>query len=99
MPKASSAWYPMGRQGQPRRRPASALGRNQAVADGVAHEAGNVVDVELLHEGGAVRLDRLDAGREQGGDLLGRSSLGDELEDLALARRQVLARAPVALGM
>jgi len=37
------------------------------------------VDVEALHQAGAVRLDRLDADVEDARDLLGGLPLGDQL--------------------
>src|SRR5215470_7998185 len=49
-----------------------------------ANDLGRVVEIELLHDVLAVRLDRVDAHRQDGGDLLVRLSLGDQLEDLAL---------------
>ena len=36
------------------------LGRNQPCADGIAHQAGNIVQVQLFHQLGAVALHRFD---------------------------------------
>ena len=49
------------------------------------------MDVEAVHHLLAVLFHRLDADVELGGDLLVRVALGDELDDLALARRERLA--------
>src|ERR1700677_4442991 len=57
--------------------------------DGVAGEAGGVVDVELLHEVLAVLLDGLDADAEFGRGFLVRPALGDELEHFHLARGEL----------
>lgn len=46
-------------------------------------QLGDAVEVEALHEIGAVRLDRLDADVQHRGDLLGAAALGDQLQDLA----------------
>ena len=57
-------------------------------ARGVADQLGRVVDAELLHQPRAVVLRRLRLDAEDGGDLLGGLSLGDEVEDLPLAWRE-----------
>ena len=62
-------------------------GANQAVPDGVAHQPGGLVDVELLHDAIAVRLGSLEGNAEQLGDRLRGLALGDQLQDLAFARR------------
>ena len=46
------------------------------------------MDVELVHQMLAVLLDRLDADVQLGRDLLVGLALGDQLEDLQLARGQ-----------
>ena len=46
------------------------------------------MDVQLLQDVGAVGFHRRRADRQEIGDLLVAVSLGDELEDLALALRQ-----------
>src|SRR6185312_3120447 len=51
-------------------------------------QVGDRVRVELFHDVGAVRLDRLDADAEVVGDLLVEPPGDDALEDLRLARRQ-----------
>lgn len=58
---------------------------NHAGGDGVAGEAGGVVDVELVHHGLAVFFDRLDADPELVGGLFVGVAFGDELEDFGLA--------------
>src|SRR6266446_9683194 len=70
----------------------SALGAHEAVANRVAHETRDLVDVEALHQLCAVGLHGLDTEIELPRDLLRRRSLGDELQHLALARRQHLER-------
>src|SRR5881296_3991013 len=80
----------------PGRSPGS--GRDQSFADGVAHEPGGVVDVELVHHPAAVKLGGLDADVQQVGDLLGRFALGDELYHLPLPRAQRAARVGVCAG-
>ena len=57
---------------------------DDAGADGVAGEAGGVVDVELLHEMLTVLLDGLDADAEFGGRLLVGLALGNQLEHFHL---------------
>src|SRR6185295_983417 len=54
----------------------------------VTHQLGRVVDAELLHQAVAVVVGGLDADAEGAGDLLRRLALDDEMEDLALARRE-----------
>src|SRR5439155_17065814 len=65
-----------------------ALGRDQALADGVADQARDVVDVQLLHHTRAVKFGGLGRDPEQRGDLFGRFALGHELHDLALTGGQ-----------
>src|SRR5205823_4402845 len=74
----------------------SLFGLHEAHADRKAHQAGNVVDVQPLHELHAMRLYGLDADVQRVGDLFGRLALGDQLQDLALPRRQQLQRAALA---
>jgi len=45
------------------------------------------MNIQPLHDLGAVRFDRLDADAKLLGDLFGRMTLGDQLQDFALARR------------
>src|SRR5256885_2173583 len=71
------------------RRPGS--GGDQALPDGVTDQASDIVDVQLLHDTRAVKLGRLGADGEQGGDLFGRLALGHELHDLAFTRGQPAA--------
>src|SRR5476651_342920 len=59
---------------------------DDAGADGVAGEAGGVVDVELLHEMFAVLLDGLDADAQFRRGLLIGFSFRDELQHFHLAR-------------
>src|SRR6185436_15019866 len=67
-------------------------GSHEPTADRVTHESGRLVNLELSHELGAVRLGRLHAQAEHHGDFLRRLALGDELEHLAFARRQRIGR-------
>src|SRR2546426_3528943 len=64
------------------------LGRDQAHANRVPHEARGVANLELVHHAAAMRLRGLHADPEHAADLLRRFPLGDELEHLALARRE-----------
>src|SRR5450631_2117425 len=61
---------------------------DDAGTDGVAGEAGGVVDVEFLHEMFAMFLDGLDADAEFGRGLFVALSFGDELQHFHLARSQ-----------
>ena len=74
----------------------SGVGGNEACPDGVVRQAGNVVDVEPLHQLGAIRLGRLGADAQFPGDFLGRVPLRDQLQHLA--RRRVSA-APVKFAL
>ena len=56
---------------------------NDAAANGVQHEFGRAVHVELLQDVGPVRVDGRGAHREQIRDFLVAVALGDELEDFA----------------
>ena len=60
--------------------------------DREALQARHVMDVKAIHQALTMGLHRLDAGVQQPGDLLARLALGNELEDLALARRELLQR-------
>ena len=71
-----------------RARPCSRL--DQVVANGVTDQSRCRVEAELAHDGGAVRLDCLDAEIEDGGNLLVAMALGDQLNDTLL---------PVAQGL
>src|SRR5690348_2268920 len=53
--------------------------------EGVPDEPGRLVDIELLHEVGAVRVDGARAEEELFADFLARKPLSDELENLDLA--------------
>src|SRR5258705_6245554 len=55
-------------------------GLNQALADGVPHEARGFVDFELLHQASAVRFRGLGADAQHGSHLFGRLALRHELE-------------------
>jgi len=66
----------------------SRSGRHDTGLDAVAHEAGDVVHVELFHRVGAVLLDRAHAEVELAGDLLGGEAFADEAHDFELARRE-----------
>src|SRR5882762_9929080 len=59
-----------------------------AVPDRIAHQARRVMNIELLHELGAVRFDGLRADREPCRDRLGGMTFGDQLQYLALAYRE-----------
>src|SRR5262245_5885496 len=77
------------------RRPAGSAwesGLDQSAANRVTNEPGGLVDIGLLHDARSVRLRGLEADPEQLGDFFGRLPLGDELQNLALARRQRVGR-------
>ena len=59
---------------------------NEAVTNGVAHECGSLVDVELLHEARAVRFGRFYADKQDACNILCGFAFGDELENLAFAQ-------------
>src|SRR4029077_1800957 len=67
----------------------STMSEAGSVDDLLAHREADdlrrVVEIELLHDVLAVRLDRVDAHREHGRDFLVRLPLGNQLENLALA--------------
>src|SRR3989442_48458 len=75
-----------------RRRPG--LRCDQPLPDGVADQARDVVDVELLHHARAVKLGRLEGDPEQRADLLRGLALCHELPDLALPGGQATAARP-----
>src|SRR2546430_13370064 len=75
--------------GSGRRRPG--LRCDQPLADGVAHQARDVVHVELLHHARAVKLGRLEGDPEQRSDLLGGLAFRHELHDLTLPRGEATA--------
>ena len=49
-------------------------------------QAGDVVNAQTFHQQGSVAFHRLDAQVQPRGDLLGAMALGDQLQDLPLAR-------------
>src|SRR5215217_1544784 len=61
---------------------------DEAAADGVARQLDAVAHAELLEDVRAVTLDGLLADEQQVGDLLVGVGLGDQLDDLLLARRE-----------
>src|SRR4029077_3149249 len=69
-------------------RSVSLVGLHEAVAYRVAHEPSDVVDLEPVHEQRPMRLDRFDAHAEDARDLFRGLALGDELQRLALPRRE-----------
>ena len=62
------------------------LGLDESAPDGVAHELHAVAHAELGEDVRAVALDRLLAEHEVAGDLARGARLGDQLDDLDLAR-------------
>src|SRR5262245_6910793 len=60
-------------------------GHDQAVPDREADEIGGVVQLELLQDVLAVRIDRADADVEQRSHFLVRLAFGDQLQHLPLA--------------
>ena len=67
---------------------AGAPGFGEADADSVLDQVGLVVEVELVHCGGAVVLDGLRAEVQARGDLADGAAIGGELQDLALTGGQ-----------
>ena len=66
---------------------------DDAASDGVADQAGRFMNVEFLHEPGAVRLCGFHTNAEDGGSIFGRLALGNQLKHLTLANGQkVLGR-------
>src|SRR5713101_4038432 len=64
----------------------SPSGSGQPPADGVAHEGGGLMDVQLPHQVAPMRLDGFDAQVQVRRYLLRRLPLRDALDDLAFAR-------------
>src|SRR6266568_2681972 len=81
---------------RPRGAAASGFRTHDTRADGPTHQAGDIVDVEPVHDLAAVRLDGLDGEVKLLRDLLAGAPLGDELQDLALARREEVEHARLA---
>jgi outer membrane protein assembly factor BamB len=77
----------------------SGSGTDHPAADGVAHQASGVVDLELPGQAHAMRLHRLDADAQERGDLLHRLPLGDQLQHLALPGAQGIGRRGRAVEM
>src|SRR5262245_19031787 len=65
---------------------------NNVVAHCVPNEFGCGLDIELLHHSVLVKGDRARCQVQQGGDLLHRVALGEQLQDLALPWRQFPGR-------
>src|SRR5437899_4075217 len=74
----------------------SGVGADDSRADGPAHQACYVVDVEPVHDLAAVRLDGLDGEVEPLSDLLAGEALGHELKDLPLPRGEEVEHARLA---
>ena len=67
-------------------------GRQNAGTHRVLNKARDIPDAEAIHDLGSVGFYGLHADLEQARDLLRRVPLDDELQDLALTRRQLWAR-------
>src|SRR5882724_596754 len=63
-------------------------GMQQALADCIAHQARDFMDVKLFHDVVTMGFRRLETDIEQPGNLFRGVSLRDQLQDLALARGQ-----------
>ena len=61
---------------------------DDVVADGVAHQLADAVQIEFALDIDAVRVHGLYADLQLGGDSFTGQALGDELDNLALARCQ-----------
>src|SRR5450759_4451616 len=68
----------------------ASLEAGQTLPDGVLHEVGDLVQIQLVHDVAAVRLYGLAAEAEQPGDVLVGVALGDEIGDLALSCRELV---------
>src|SRR5215831_432519 len=64
------------------------LRRYSAQPDRLPHQAGDAVGLHLLHDLGPIAIDRPHADVQPGRDSLTGESIGDQIEDLDLARRQ-----------
>src|SRR3990172_12759635 len=71
---------------------------DQLFADRVLDEAGSVVNIELPHEVVLVRVDRLDAQVEPGGEVLAGEPVGQELQHLTLAVGEKVVAGPGSLA-
>lgn len=60
-------------------------GFDEPALDGEAGETGNVMDIEFIHDIGAVGIGGLGADLEFLCDILGRITFGDQLKDFAFA--------------
>src|SRR6185437_8432043 len=80
------------RPGSAERRIGHRLGLDKSVANRVARELHAVAHFQLLQNIRAVSLDRLLADPQELGYLLSRVTLGDQLDDLELARCQGVPR-------
>src|SRR5262249_57270208 len=58
------------------------------IADGVLNEFRGGLQAQDFHKAGLVELSGTARDAQKGRDLLGRAALGDELQDLPLARRK-----------
>jgi hypothetical protein len=65
---------------------------------GEAHQPGDIVYIESLHQLGAMSLDRLDAEVETAGDIFGGVAFGDELENFSLAGSELIERPGLDAG-
>src|SRR5688572_2090428 len=63
---------------------------DEAFTNGEERQLGAIVDVHLLHDGGAVGVDGLGAAREGLGDLSAGEALADQSQNLLLTRSEVL---------
>lgn len=79
--------------------PSSGSGPDHAATNGVAHQARGVVDLELPGQSHPMRLHRLDADAQEGGNLLHRLALGDQLQHLALPGAEGIGRRGGAVEM
>src|SRR5690349_18501871 len=66
---------------------------DDAFGDGVARQAGDVVDAELVHNLLAMFLDGLDADAQFGRNLFVRAAFGDQLQHFGFARGQLVGAA------
>src|SRR5689334_24371066 len=65
---------------------------DQPAADGVPHETGGVMEIQLVHNTMPMRFRRFHAHSQQARHFLGRHTLSDQLQHFAFSGRQRVGR-------
>src|SRR5205823_14636921 len=65
-------------------------GKDETSPDRIADEARTIMDPEFSHNSTSMRLDRVEADPHDVGDLLCRFTFGDQLQDFALPRGEIV---------